>query len=267
MLLAPLLVISLATFGQTGIVFLINKLYVVQTEYPYFDSCLKVIMRNTWNISEIGGFISRKELKELAKSKDNSFLDPTTHRWEVRSNMNSSRQFNAIFFYQGPRKTPDLKNITTYIYFGGEAGDNFDSCVYRLELMIRTVMNEFKNAASMDSVKRIYNLSLLKKKKILLVNTKFMNHSKKMLDNIAKDAFDNYPFKVEFASSTEIASYIKAKDKRYVLSCPVVNDQTRKVHLYDVETGFFIGSFERSGVFALPIRAKDVDGLVDLINE
>lgn len=108
-------------------------------------------------------------------------------------------------------------------------GDNFDSCVYKLELMIRTARNSLKYFNSMDSIKKIYNFSMLKKEKILLVNTKYMNNRKRQDDNFSKNAFSSYPFKVKFVTSSQITEIIKSKDKNYVLAVPIVNDAAREL--------------------------------------
>jgi hypothetical protein len=50
------------------------------------------------------------------------------------------------------------------------------------------------------------------------------------------------------------------------LAIPVVNDVTKQVGIYDLETALYLGGFERKGLLALPIRAEDVDGLIDKIN-
>ena len=218
-------------FSQREAEFLKNKLYIVQTEYPSFNNALKDVMTRLWNISEIGGYITRKQLKKMTKLKENSFLNPTTYSWDNNSQSNSGRHASGLFFYQGKKKDGYLGDPVNSIFIGGSyTGENFDDCNYRLELMITTVMNELIYARSMDSINKIYSLSLLKKKKTLLINTKYFNEKKK-LEIITKGAFDNYPYKIAFASSDSITSYIKAKDKNYVLAVPVVNDITRMVLL------------------------------------
>ncbi|MCW3093934.1 MAG: hypothetical protein JWP81_5003 [Ferruginibacter sp.] len=259
-------ILSLVAFSQKDTVFLKNKLYIVETEYPLFNSALKEVMTRLWNISEIGGYITRKELKQMIKSKENSFVDPTVYYWRSNSNMNHDRSSGGIFFYHGKPKEPYLFTAEKVSYFGGWVGDNFDSAVYKLELMIRGVMNQFAYAGSMDSIQKKYNLSLLKKEKILLVNSKYFSDNKRD-EVISKNAFEKYPYGVEIASSARIAEYIKAKDNRYVLAAPIVNDDTRMVQILDVETGLFLGGFQRSGMFALPIRSKDVESLIKLIEK
>jgi hypothetical protein len=264
---AILLIFSLLTFSQTKKDFLKNKLYIVKSDRNYFDSALKEIMLRVWNISEIGGFISDKELKQMTTSAENSFLNAGRYNWTNNSNMNGARFTSGIYFYQGKSKQKEsfLGTAIAAFYFGGMIDENYDSAVYRLELMVRNVMTEFIYDGSADSIKKIYKLSMLNKKKTLLISSKCFSNRRKD-EVITKNAFASYPYKFEVASPATIAGYIKSKDKRYALAVPVVNDATRTVGIYDVETGFYLGGFERSGMFALPIREKDVDVLIDGIS-
>ncbi len=250
---------------QASTDFLQNKLYVVATEYPAFDLALKEVMTKEWNVSTVGGYISRKELKEIRKSKGNSFVDPTTAHWDA-NNMNSSRSASGIHFYQGgSSRTSDLKFVTHVAYFGGWTGDNYDSSIYRLQLMIRSMNSDYKYEKSQDSIQKIYKPSLLKKKKVLLLHDRYFSDRKRE-QVFEKNAMSNYRYNVKIVSASEIEELIKAKDPGYVFAVPIVNDATRMVYLYDVETGILIGKFARSGAFALPIRSKDVDSLIELIN-
>ncbi|MDB5203697.1 MAG: hypothetical protein JWQ27_3106 [Ferruginibacter sp.] len=263
---AALLLCSCFAQAQTGADYLRNKLYIVSTRYPYFDSAFKSSMTRLWTVSEIAGYVSPKEAGKLAKSPENSFAQPMLYTWSDNTGKGYSRSAHGIYFYQGKKKEPRIGLAEKTVYFGGDAGDNYDSAVYRLDLMVRGIVNEFKYANVKDSVRAIYNLTLLKKDKILLLNARNFSEKKKY-ENITADAFSNYPYKIEVASSQQIAAYIAAKDSRYVFAVPTVNDFSRAVELYDVATGFFIGFFERSGMLALPIRQKDVDHFVEKINK
>ena len=246
--------------------FLKNKLYVVETENAYFDSALKANLATQWTASPIAGYISKKEFKHLRKSTDNSFLDPETYTWTDRSNMNGGRAATGLFFFRGDTYYPVLEpNVQSYELVGDYTGEGFDSCVYRLELMVRVRNNYYLYGNTADSGKVKYGMPALKKK-ILLINQMFVNNKKKRMDCFTQDAFADYPYKVEFASSAKIAELIRTKNKQYALAVPIVNDVTRKVFIYDLETSAMMGGFERSGMLALPIRAKDVDDLVDKIH-
>jgi hypothetical protein len=248
--------------------FLKNKVYIVEADSKYgksFDSSFKAAMDEYWKLSEIGGYITRKELKSLDNSPSNSFIQPATDYWTDRTNMNSGRSASGVFLYVGKKKEPFSEKFMS-TWFGGWAGDNFDDAAYRAELMVRDLINQLTYYNSKDSLFKKYNPSLLKKKKILLINKRHIKNEKKRDDNITDDAFDDYPYKIKFASSEEIKEIIKNKDKRYVFAIPIVNDRTRLVHMYDVETAFFIGGFQRGGAIALPIRKKDVEKLVEIID-
>jgi hypothetical protein len=262
-----LLLLSYNCISQKQIEFLKNKIYIVKTDYPFLDSSLKEVMTRDWDLSEIGGYIDRKELKKMSKDETYSFLDPTTYNWWNNSNMNGARFASGLYFYYGKRKYSAFENVVNVEHFGDYAGDNFDSSVYKIELMIRTAKNSIKYFNKMDSIKKIYNFSLLKKQKTLLVNMKYMNNRKKQDDNFSKSAFSNYPYKVKFVTSAQITEFIKSKDKDYVLAVPIVNDAARGVNFYDIQTGFFIGYLERKG-YAGPalIREKEIDQLVENIN-
>ena len=244
--------------------FLKNKLYVVQSEDARFDSALKNAVNKIWKLSEIGGFISRKELKEMTKSSNNSFLDPTTRYWEESYNSNSGRKATGLYFYQGKPKDPYLRYSINVVYCFAYAKDNFDSVSYASEILVKSAINDFKYYHAKDSIQKKYGLALLKGKKTLLINTKYIYNKKYNL--IQKDAFAEYPYKIEYASSEEIEKYIAENNPKYVLAFPVFNDITRQVNMYDLETGFSLGGFQRNGLMGYPIRDKDVEKLVDAIN-
>lgn len=89
--------------------FLKNKIYIVKTDYPFLDSSLKEIMTRDWDLSEIGGYIERKELKKMSKDESNSFLDPTQYNWWNNSNMNGARFASGLYSIMGNEVTQHLK--------------------------------------------------------------------------------------------------------------------------------------------------------------
>jgi len=255
-------ILSSTAFSQRDEEFLKNKLYIVQTESPAFDSALKSTLEQHWDVTEIGGYITRKELIKFKKSREHSFLVPAIYSW---TNGSIVKFRSGLFFFRGKKMEQQYAFPAGMAYFGGYAGDNLDGSIYRLELMIRSVNNTFKYRNSMDSVREIFKPSLLKKK-TLLVNSM---HNKKggLFYNFTEGAFKGYPYKIEFANTDRIAEIIKDKDEKYVFAVPIVNDDTRLVHLYDINTGFLLGGFKRKGLAALPVREKDVEELIELINE
>lgn len=204
----------------------------------------------------------------MRKSTENSFLEPAKYTWyESRSyNMNNERMAFLMAFFQGNTDYPTAGlNLERSFLLEGYKDEQFDTAIYRLKLLIRTCNNSYKYANSLDSIKKNYGMAFLKKK-ILLINNRDIHSKKVRGDMYEPDAFENYSYKVEFASSSKIEEIIKTKNKNYVLGVRILSDGGSGVSMYDVETGFYLGSFDKKG-WPGAIRSKDVEILEEKINE
>lgn len=252
-------------FAQSVDGFLKNKLYIVQSGKTYFDSSLNEIMRRTWDISEIGGIVTRKEYSELCKDADKSFLNPSEATWDIAGFQNGRRSAPGLYCYTGGKKNPGISDAVTMIHFGGYVGGNYDSAVFRLELMVRNIMSTLKYSQKADSLSAIYKLSLLANSKILLINIRDTHESRHVLPLIPVRNMAGYPFKYEFALPEQIAQYIREKSNKYFLITPVLNDMDMGSKIYDVETGIYVGEVSKKKKRTVPLSRKGIEDFVALI--
>ena len=196
-------------------------------------------------------------------------MQPAKFTWYISrsSNMNNERMAVLLGFFRGHTVYPTLYQLEleSMEFLEGYSDVQFDTSIYRLNLIIRGRNNYYKYANSIDSINKKYTLGLLKKK-ILLINERYRHDKKTKKDLYEPDAFENYSYKVKFSTSSEIEDIIKNKDKKYVLGVRLGNDLGSGVFIFDVDTGFYLGSFDKKG-WPGAIRSKDVEILEDKINE
>ena len=248
--------------------FLKNKLYIVQTGKPQFDSALKVAMAEEWTVSSIGGYISKKELEEMKRSNGNSFLEPAKYNWYIPKSPSEREEHGAcvLNFFEGHTVYPSVYiNYESIDLLEGYPDEQFDAAIYRLKLIIRGRNNYYKNTDAKSSISKKDGMALLKKK-ILLINERYIHNADTKDDVYEPGAFDNYHYKVEFAAAAKIEAIIKAKDYEYVLGVRLANDLGSGMFMFDVETGIALGSVDTKG-WQGAIRVRDVEMLEKKINE
>ena len=248
--------------------FLKNKLYIVQTGQPLFDSALKEAVTEEWTVSPVGGYITKTVFDAMKRLDGNSFLEPAKYNWYIPKSPSEREEHGAcvLNFFEGHTVYPSAYiNYESIDLLEGYPANTFDATIYRLKLIIRGRNNYYKNTGAATTAGKTNALSVLKRK-ILILNEQDFHHADSSANLYEPDAFAQYHYKIELAASDKIEKIILSKDSNYVLAVRLVSDLGSGVFLFDVSTGISLGNLNTKD-WPGPIRANNVEMLEQKINE
>lgn len=248
--------------------FIKNKLYIVQTGLPSFDSALKIAITNEWTVSQVGGYISKKEFETLKRLDGKSFLEPAVNSWYIPKSPSQREEHSAcaLSFFEGHTVYPSTYiNYESIDLLEGNSTESFNASIYRLSLIIRGRNNYYLSGDTKRDDAKGNGLSFLKAKTLLISDNAVHNSSTK-LNLFEENAFANYQYKIALADDDKIRAVIQSKDSNYVLAVRLVNGLGSGLLFLDVATGSELGKLITSE-WTGAIRSTEVEMLEQKIKE
>jgi hypothetical protein len=246
-----------------------NKIYIISTKSPFYDSALKRAVLKFWKSSELLGFVTPSSAKKLKKKKGFSFIETFNNTFVREYSIvpnSTSRSYTyypmlTIRFFLGGKREMYSSNFD-FDYFERV----IDSAAYRLPIIIKNCNDLLTGQMP---AKKSSEIELLRKKTLILARESF-NKVKirgKLVNAVDEDIFQNYPFKYEIASKEKISRLINEQDGNYLFAFPISNPTEGSLAIVDLEDFRRVCSIEKSWRNKFPVDKKDLTELISKLKE